>query len=83
MKKYGFISAIGFLLLFFSATASDAGTDLSYTVAPAIIGAFALCYGLSNVCRAERAARIKVEKIHKNRAEYRAGWRRQNVVNRK
>ena len=78
MKKYGIISAVGFLLLFFSATASDAGTDLSYTVAPAIIGVFVLCYGLSNVCRIDKERKRRSERIHNNRAEYRAGWRRAN-----
>lgn len=78
MKKYGIISAIGFILLLFSAVASDSGTDLSYTVAPAIIGVLTLCYGLSNICRIDKYRRMRNERIHKNRAEYRAGWRRSN-----
>lgn len=73
MKKlYYLIAFLGFAAIVLAAMASDSGTDLPYTMPPAIIGALLLWYGTSKVWQINRAERRKAQRIHKNRSAYRA-----------
>lgn len=56
------LAGLGFIVLFLSASASDGGAGLQYTIPPAIIGCLMFCAGIAKgnqaVARRHEAARI-------------------------
>ena len=76
MKLSYLIAALGFAAVVLAAMASDAGTDLPYTVPAALLGVGLMWYGIGRANSIRRTERWKEQRIHSNRDAYRLGFRR-------